>query len=80
MVVASFKQLFNARSVLTRLHDGGFPDAIMLKDRNDRYFIGAVTTLSLDSALTVMRGLESKSPVPLRSPYPYIMRNAFIPD
>lgn len=79
VIVASFKQIFNARSVYNRLREGGYSSAILLADRNSRYFIGATTTASLDSAVTLLRTFQadpSASPVPMRSPYPYILQNA----
>lgn len=79
VIVASFRQLFNARSLYTRLHDNGYPTAILLRDSQSRYYIGAETTASLDSALLTLRTLQdspSEAPVPIRAPYPYILQNA----
>ncbi len=74
VVVASFRQRFNAMSVFNRLKAGGYPDAIVLADRDERYYIGAVTTSSLDTAVIVLETLRQKSPVALTSPYPYILK------
>lgn len=73
VIVASFKQQFNARSVYERLVAGGYPDAVVLADASDRYYIGAVTTNSLDSAVAVLNALPGSSPVALSAPYPYIL-------
>ncbi len=74
VVVASFKQRFNARSVYNRLREGGYPDALILADRDETYFIAAQTTASLDSAVATLHALEKESPVALRAPFPYIIR------
>lgn len=74
VVVGSFKQDFNARSVFERMRNGGYADAVLLADRDGRYYIGAVTTASLDSAVEVLRRLDASSPVVLRSPFPYILQ------
>lgn len=74
VVVASFRQKFNAGSAFSRMRDGGYPDAVMLADRDDRYYVAAVTTTSLDTAVAVLHALEAASPVALRDPYPYILQ------
>lgn len=74
VVVASFRQQFNAGSALGRMRQGGYPDAVMLADRDQRYYVAAVTTASLDTAVAVMRALGEASPVALRDPYPYILQ------
>lgn len=73
VIVASFKQRFNAMSVFNRLKDGGYPDAVVLSDKDARYYIGAVTTASLDTAVMAMKTLQSASPVAMQSGCPYIL-------
>lgn len=74
VVVASFKQRFNATSAMDRLRDGGYPEAFLLIDKDQNFFVAASTTNSLDSAVTTLRQLEKASPVACRSPFPYILR------
>ncbi len=77
VVVASFKQLFNSQSVFKRLKSAGglTADPVLLQDpRDKKYYVGAVTTASLDSAVSALRALEQSSPVALKSPYPFILR------
>ena len=77
VVVASFKQLFNSQSVFKRLESAGgvTSDPVLLQDpRDKKYYVGAVTTSSLDSAVTALRMLEQSSPVVLKPPYPFILR------
>ncbi len=74
VIVASFRQQFNARSLMTRLRDNGYPDAVLLADKDERYYIGALTTASLDSAVSALHSLSESSPVTLRAPYPYILQ------
>ena len=73
VIVASFKQRFNAMSVFNRLKDGGYSNAVVLSDKDTRYYIGAVTTSSLDTAVAAMKTLQSASPVALQSGCPYIL-------
>lgn len=74
VVVAQFKQRFNANSVLKRLQEGGFPDALLLIDRDQMYYIVAGTTDSLEDAVALLRRVESSSPVAMKSPCPFILR------
>lgn len=76
VVTGSFKQRFNAGSAMGRLRDGGYPGAFLLIDAEKNFIVAAATTASLDSAVAILRGLESESPIPLRAPYPYILRKA----
>ena len=77
VVVASFKQLFNSQSVFKRLKEAGglTAEPVLLQDpRDKKYYVGAVTTSSLDSAVSARRSLEEASPVVLKSPCPFILR------
>lgn len=74
VVVASFKQQFNAKSVLSRLREAGYPDGRLLIDRDQNYYVAPVSTDSLAEAVDALRRFQSSSPVPVRSPFPYILR------
>jgi len=74
VVVATFKQRFNAMSVLGRLRDGGYPDSRLLIDKDQTYYVAAFTSDSLAEAVDILRALEKSSPVAFRSPCPYILR------
>ena len=77
VVVGSMRQLFNAKSLYNRMIEAGYNDAILLADAQKTYYIGALTTSSLDSAVTLLRTISepSKAPVPMKAPFPYILRN-----
>jgi hypothetical protein len=74
VVVASFKLKFNATSVFKRMQENGYPNAVLLEDAFDTYYVGATTTASLDTAVSVLHTLQKASPITLRDPYPYILR------
>ena len=74
VVVACFKQQFNAKSVLSRLREAGYPDGRLLIDRDQTYYVAPVSTDSLAEAVDALRRFQSSSPVPVRSPFPYILR------
>lgn len=74
VVVATFKQKFNAMSVLDRLRQGGYPDSRLLIDKDQTYYVSAFTTDTLPEAVATLRQLEGASPVAMKSPCPYILR------
>ena len=76
MVTGTFRQRFNANSAMERLRAGGYPEAFLLVDGDKNFIVAASTTASLDTAVSRMRALETASPIPLRPPYPFILRKA----
>jgi len=74
VVVATFKQKFNAMSVLSRLREAGYENCRLLIDKDQLYYVAASTTGSLDDAVTTLRNLQESSPVTMRPPFPYILR------
>lgn len=74
VVVATFKQKFNAMSVLDRLRHGGYSDGRLLIDKDQTYYVAAYTTDTLKNAVETLRSLEKSSPVAMKSPCPYILR------
>ena len=76
VVAATFKQIFNSRSVFGRLRDAGgmWQSPLILQNPSDkRYYVGAYTTSSLDSAVTALHSLQTSSPVQMASPCPFIL-------
>ena len=74
VVVATFKQKFNALSVLDRLRAGGYPDGRLLIDKDQTYYVAAHTTDTLANAVETLRLIEKKPPMAMKSPCPYILR------
>ena len=74
VIVATFKQKFNAMSVLDRLRDSGYDDGRLLIDRDQTYYVAASTTDTLARAVETLRQLQKSSPVAMKSPCPYILR------
>lgn len=74
VIVATFKQKFNAMSVLTRLRDAGYNNGRLLIDRDQTFYVAASTTDTLKNAVATLKELEKSSPVVMKSPCPYILR------
>lgn len=73
VAVATFRQKFNAESVFKRLQAAGFSRAALLIDKDEHYLVVATTDSTLETAVGEFRRVESSSPVPMRSPFPYIL-------
>lgn len=74
IVVATFKQRFNAMSVLDRLRAAGHNDGRLLIDKDQTYYVAAYTTDTLANAVETLRLIEKEPPVAMKSPCPYILR------
>lgn len=74
VIVATFKQRFNAQSVLGRLRKADYPDCRLLIDKDETYYVAAYTTDTLDRAVEMLRHIEKNPPLQMKSPCPYILR------
>lgn len=74
IVVASFKQKFNAMSVLDRLRQAGYAEPRLLVDKEQTFYVAAVSTPSLDEAVENLREIQKNPPLAFRPPCPYILR------
>ena len=74
VVVASFRQRFNATSYRDRLRTIGFPDAILVHNRDLTYFVVARSTPSPQQALETLNSLKATDGILLQPPFPYVLR------
>lgn len=73
VVVARFRQAFNARQMRSRLQAGAYPGALIIKT-GDAYFVATSTTQVPDSAAMALKAVEADSTLLLKDPYPFIFR------
>lgn len=73
VAVARFRQIFNARQMLTRLKADGYPDAFVVKTA-EAYFVATETTSKADSAYIGLEKVKADSSLSLRTPFPFILR------
>lgn len=69
VVAASFKQLFNARSVRQRLVDNGYPGAFIVQTKEPYYYVVALSTTDLAQAREALGKLTTQPPFPLKEPF-----------
>lgn len=73
VVAGAFKQVFNAKELLKRARDCGFPGAIVLQSRDRRYLTALPAGTSAASALDTLRKAEASDGLGLRAPYPWVL-------
>lgn len=71
--VAKFKQIFNARSLCSRLRDGGFAGAFVAVDREKNYYVLTGTTADSDEAAKLLTETERSEVFKAKSPFPAVI-------
>lgn len=74
IVVGRFKQVFNARSMCERLAASGYPEACVVHDSMNYYFVIATSTNNPVEVKTMHSRCTEDSALVLRDPYPYVLR------
>lgn len=74
VVIAQFKQLFNAKSVRKRAIDAGFADALIVQTREPLYYVIAVSSESISDIKKSFEKIQSNPPIVLKEPCPFILR------
>lgn len=78
VVVAQFKQIFNAKAMRSRLIDNGYENAMIVHTREPLYYVIAVPCATPAEALEALRRVESDSRLSLRQPFPWVLRPAHL--
>lgn len=73
VVIGSFKQIFNANSLCTRLKDKGYP-AYVLKNKDNQYYVVAKGFDQVSDAAEYLKQMKKKMPftIPIE---PFIISN-----
>lgn len=76
IVTGSFRQVFNAKEMVTRLQRAGFEDAIVFNttDKDKHYLVAVCGTDSAASALESFRKVSANDALGLRKPYPFVFQ------
>ncbi|MDE5635842.1 MAG: hypothetical protein K2I52_06005 [Muribaculaceae bacterium] len=75
VVVAQFKQLFNARSLCGRLRDSGYPEAVLLSTREPLYYV-AISGGTVSDMAVECRRYAAAPAAPVKEPYPLVLEPA----
>lgn len=80
LVVAQFKQVFNARSLATRLRQSGsWPEAMVLQTAEPLYYVVASTASTPEEINKDYRRLLDEKSVAMKEPFPWILTPARFP-
>lgn len=74
VVVASFRQVFNAKSMCERLRKNGYPDAFVVNNRTDDHYVVAAATDLPSEAAKIIDAVKADASIVLKAPYPYVLR------
>lgn len=73
VVAGRFRQKFTAMSMLNRMKEEGYPNALLLVDKDQAFYVAPLSTDTLDRAVETWKVLSTSSPLLLTSPFPYIL-------
>lgn len=76
LVVAQFKQIFNAKSMKQRLIDGGYPEALIVETREPLYYVIAESYDNAAAALAGLNAIKAAPPLVMKDPFPWILQPA----
>lgn len=76
IVVGKFRQVFNAKSMASRLVSGGYPGAFVVENRDKEFFVVAQSTEISTEIPAILDRIAKDSSLTLREPYPYVLRPA----
>jgi hypothetical protein len=74
IAVAQFKQLFNAKSLMTRLRNNGYSGATVVVTAEPLYYVIAATVDSPEEAAGAYDKVRNDKTVYARTPYPLLLR------
>lgn len=75
IVVAQFKQIFNAKAMRQRLREAGYPNACIVSTREPLYYVVAESHNDINSAAKGLQRITDDNAVKTRAPFPWILRN-----
>ena len=75
IVVAQFKQIFNAKAMRQRLQQSGYHNACIVNTREPLYYVIAEYYSDINDAARGLKRLNTDNTVKTRPPFPWILRN-----
>ena len=79
VVVAQFKQVFNAKSMMRRLRQQGYATATVVQTAEPLYYVLAATCATPEEAAEAYRDIIRRKPVAPKTPYPCLFAPARYP-
>lgn len=79
LAVAQFKQVFNAKSLASRLRSGSWPNAMVLQTAEPLYYVIVSTSADVSEIAEDYKRLMSEKPLAMKEPYPWILMPSRLP-
>lgn len=73
VVVAQFRQIFNAKSMRGRLADMGYKSALVVQNGKPEYYVIAQSFDSKEDAVAAIKKIRGDKNLTIRAPYPRIL-------
>lgn len=74
IVVASFRQLFNAKSMRERITDAGYTRALVANDTNSNYYVIAFSSDSAKEVEAELARVKGDEMFNFKNPFPWVLR------
>ena len=76
IVVAQFKQLFNAKAMLQRAIDAGYADALVVQTREPLYYVVARSVKTPSEAREALDSVRMEQRLPMKENFPWVLSTA----
>lgn len=76
VVVGQFRQIFNAKAMRERLRINGYEGAFVLTDRNQNFYVVAVSCSTPAEAAVALDKVKANPTISLKAPLPWILQPA----
>ena len=74
VVVAEFKQRFNANSLRQRFIDAGYPRTFLVENAEPYYYVVVASSNDIGEMADICDSLKTSAPLPLKQGFPYILQ------
>lgn len=78
VVVATFRQRFNAFSMAKRLKESGYELPFVVHNRLGAYYVVAGSVSNPEAARLLLDRVKEDNTMSLKSPFPYVLRSAHL--
>ncbi len=78
VVVGQFRQIFNAKAMLGRLREGGYPDACIVNTRLPLYYVIAGSYATTAEASKALDAVKADASLRFSEPLPFILQPAHL--
>lgn len=78
VVAGRFKQVFNAKAMRTRMIGEGWSNAYVVQTAEPLYYVVVADYDDIEAAAAAMNKLAGMTALGLKTPYPHLLRNAYV--